>query len=668
MPNPPDDKPDSFLLTPRATDGTAGPVTNCPSVVAICDGSANRTPRLSEMAAGGLLPKPKLLPTPQGSDGTGGKTSHPDTRRANNHSVNLPEVAIHELQEYDVADDSMLPTPKTTDHRIYGAPAELRRDNPSLGAVNYHFPPGPMLPTPKTTDYKINASPGEVSRHTPCLGAIEHYLPTPNVGAARVTNSPGEMDRKSPALGAVVADLADGSPMLPTPTSRDGDGGGVNPHADLSGRGTTKLRDFAKFLDRHDSMLPTPQARDFKSRTPEAMGKQLERGYGNDLPDVVSNLPEDGRLFPTSCAGDGTGGRGFGRNGTQINLKGIVRALDGGTDGLPDCDELKVLLPTPTGAGSAGNTSRSGDRINELLLGGIVKEMAPEVVVVPEEEEMTEPAPAPRWGKYEAAIRRWEGITRSAPNPTEPNTKGNPRLAAPFSEWMMGFPPGHITGVEGITRSNQLKIIGNGVVPQQAASALRQLLGIYAEEVKGAAPDELLLPTPMAHQSGCSPEDSIKNKPPGRSQITDLSILVSSPELLETGGRLLPTPLSGDGRHGSPNQADSSGNPSLPSAVLQSQAIVTLPTPVASDAADSARHTTTTGRSHSGTSLTDAIRTLPNQEEEALMAKIITQVGVVGEALKGMTAQQTEVLIESNPALLMAVVDLLDLCSGAQPD
>jgi DNA (cytosine-5)-methyltransferase 1 len=45
---------------------------------------------------------------------------------------------------------------------------------------------------------------------------------------------------------------------------------------------------------------------------------------------------------------------------------------------------------------------------------------------------------------------------------------------------MMGLPPGFVTGVPGIPRTRQLKIIGNGVVPQQAATALRLLIGAAA--------------------------------------------------------------------------------------------------------------------------------------------------------------------------------------------
>ena len=78
------------------------------------------------------------------------------------------------------------------------------------------------------------------------------------------------------------------------------------------------------------------------------------------------------------------------------------------------------------------------------------------------------------WGKYRPAVQRWARLTRPAPAPTEPNTKGNPRLNAAFAEWMMGLPHGHVTGVN-IPRTAQLKAIGNGVCPQQAAAALEQL-------------------------------------------------------------------------------------------------------------------------------------------------------------------------------------------------
>lgn len=78
------------------------------------------------------------------------------------------------------------------------------------------------------------------------------------------------------------------------------------------------------------------------------------------------------------------------------------------------------------------------------------------------------------WGDYAAAIARWEHVLgRPAPEPTQTSSKGNPQLSARFVEWMMGLPAGWVTDVPGITRNEALKALGNGVVPQQAAEALR---------------------------------------------------------------------------------------------------------------------------------------------------------------------------------------------------
>jgi DNA (cytosine-5)-methyltransferase 1 len=77
---------------------------------------------------------------------------------------------------------------------------------------------------------------------------------------------------------------------------------------------------------------------------------------------------------------------------------------------------------------------------------------------------------------YGPAIRRWEQMTgHQAPEPTEPGDRGNRRLNPAFSEWMMGAPAGHITAVPGLPREDQLRAIGNGVVWQQGAHALRIL-------------------------------------------------------------------------------------------------------------------------------------------------------------------------------------------------
>ncbi|MGI5449806.1 hypothetical protein ACQEVM_29345 [Streptomyces sp. CA-243310] len=50
------------------------------------------------------------------------------------------------------------------------------------------------------------------------------------------------------------------------------------------------------------------------------------------------------------------------------------------------------------------------------------------------------------------------------------------RLSPLLVEWLMGLPEGHVTDVPGLTRTAQLKALGNGVVPQQATAALHALV------------------------------------------------------------------------------------------------------------------------------------------------------------------------------------------------
>ena len=82
------------------------------------------------------------------------------------------------------------------------------------------------------------------------------------------------------------------------------------------------------------------------------------------------------------------------------------------------------------------------------------------------------------WGDYEPAIRRWETVM-GTPAPHPAHKKG---VNTVFVEWLMGLPEGYVTDI-GLSRKAQLKMLGNGVVPQQAALALQLLAegGYYAK-------------------------------------------------------------------------------------------------------------------------------------------------------------------------------------------
>ena len=62
------------------------------------------------------------------------------------------------------------------------------------------------------------------------------------------------------------------------------------------------------------------------------------------------------------------------------------------------------------------------------------------------------------------------------PEPLETGPRGGPRLAAPFPEWMIGLSAGYVTAH--VARNPALTMIGNGVMPQQCAAAVKLLLGI----------------------------------------------------------------------------------------------------------------------------------------------------------------------------------------------
>ena len=117
------------------------------------------------------------------------------------------------------------------------------------------------------------------------------------------------------------------------------------------------------------------------------------------------------------------------------------------------------LLPTPQAVNAAYSGAGYGPTLNEVAN-----------------------ALAPTYGPYAPAIARWEKVTgRAAPPPTNPPRRagGKPQLSARFVEWMMGLPEGHVTGPDlNLSRERQLRMLGNGVVPQQAALAVSSLLQI----------------------------------------------------------------------------------------------------------------------------------------------------------------------------------------------
>ena len=116
-----------------------------------------------------------------------------------------------------------------------------------------------------------------------------------------------------------------------------------------------------------------------------------------------------------------------------------------------------ALLPTPQATNAARSSAGYGPNLHEIATS----------------------ADLTTFGPYAEAIARWETITgREAPPPSTASRRpgGKPQLSVRFVEWLMGLPDGYITGADlALPREQQLRLLGNGVVPQQATLAVRAL-------------------------------------------------------------------------------------------------------------------------------------------------------------------------------------------------
>lgn len=235
--------------------------------------------------------------------------------------------------------------------------------------------------------------------------------------------------------------------LLQTPRTSDTNGAGAH------GQGGMDLRTVA-------SLLPTPTSRDHKGR--------------NQRDDATCLT---GALLPTPRATDGTNGgpNQRGSSGDLMLPSAVQHLLP--TPVVNDMGEGKTVEWWDDWTARAKATHGNGNGHGASL--------------------HIESLRSDKWGQYAPAIARWEAVLgRPAPAPTEVSTKSRERcpvhgpreadaresvgescackrrLSPEFVSWMMGLPAGWVTDL-GLTRNEELKILGAGVVRQQAAAATR---------------------------------------------------------------------------------------------------------------------------------------------------------------------------------------------------
>ena len=199
--------------------------------------------------------------------------------------------------------------------------------------------------------------------------------------------------------------------------------------------------------------LPTIKARDSVAEGYEARLRRQSPQIGTIVKGIVDgNQRVVNDLMPTPTARDFKDGQAEHERDGVVQTDTVARAIF-------NSGEID-LVGTPRTSSANGSTPKQ-------VANGATKSRIEDQVLTTS------------WGKFESAIKRWEQvIDRLAPAPTKPDGKdGQHRLSSEFTEWLMGLPDGWVTDPElGLTRNEQLKLCGNGVVPQQAALALTVLL------------------------------------------------------------------------------------------------------------------------------------------------------------------------------------------------
>ena len=277
-----------------------------------------------------------------------------------------------------------------------------------------------------------------------------------------------EKDKPLRALGRVLGDLANLGYDAEWTTIRASEVGAAHrrervfvvaypPGDGLEGGFTGRPLSENPPTESNELLLPTPCAQQSGNSPELLLSKKPGRQVVTDLAILVENglLKTGGKLLSTPQARDGKG-----VPGDSYNLASLPRDV--------------ALLRTPCAAEAEGGPLHpevAKARNQTLRLTGQVLAATGNLTDSSGDTDNS-------WGDYAPAIHRWEQVLgRSAPEPTEPSRTGKPQLSPAFVEWMMGLPAGWVTDPSlGLSRVQQLRLLGNGVVPQQAEFALRLML------------------------------------------------------------------------------------------------------------------------------------------------------------------------------------------------
>ena len=317
---------------------------------------------------------------------------------------------------------SLLPTPTSRDHK-----GRNQRDDATCLT-------GALLPTPRATD-GTNGGPNQRgSSGDLMLPSAVHLLPTPAVndmGAGKTVEAWDEWTARM--------------------KSSHGNGNGHGASLHIESLRSDKWGQYAPAIARWEAVLgrPAPAPTEVSTKSRERCpvhGDPQEGRPGEELRDMREGL----------------------------DAQEVRQWATGGQGRIPKTPELLSGVREHQGAGHKGRPSLASQEAPEGFVRGLLGHegftRSPQGQE-PREQRCGEPRNALCELPPEAAL---EGGPREADarESVGESCACKRRLSPEFVSWMMGLPAGWVTDL-GLTRNEELKILGNGVVRQQAAAATR---------------------------------------------------------------------------------------------------------------------------------------------------------------------------------------------------
>ena len=374
-----------------------------------------------------------LLPTPRTSDTNGGAHGQ--------GGMDLRTVA------------SLLPTPTSRDHK-----GRNQRDDATCLT-------GALLPTPQAADGNGGGRYGPEGHAMPLPGAVLQLLPTP-----RATDGTNGGPNQRGSSGDLM--LPSAVHLLPTPAVNDM---GAGKTVEAWDEWTARMKSSHGNGNRHGASLHIESLRSDKwgQYAPAIARWEAVLGRPAPAPTEVSTKSRE-RCPVHGDPQEGRPGEELRDMREGLDAQEVRQWATGGQGRIPKTPELLSGVREHQGAGHKGRPSLASQEAPEGFVRGLLGHegftRSPQGQE-PREQRCGEPRNALCELPPEAAL---EGGPREADarESVGESCACKRRLSPEFVSWMMGLPAGWVTDL-GLTCNEELKILGNSVVRQQAAAATR---------------------------------------------------------------------------------------------------------------------------------------------------------------------------------------------------